>query len=266
MACIRNIRERDDGAGGANARLRRRLQRRGQGQYLFDRSATATLTSLSGWGVFLVGRIPFTTRNIEQCLSAICPISCRWTYPVCSPNACLVLFRFSTSKALQIFPGRRPSRPRSARRATRRPGIIYCDHAFHGWTYGALSLNGDGIFRRVSIPSSLAAPLFHSTILRFWKALSARDAAAFIVEPIQGKGSQIFRTIFTSCGAQALCRKYGPCSVADEIQTGLGRTGRFSAQLNMGVEPDLVLLAKTRSPVVMCRSACSGAKHPQGNL
>ena len=48
-------------------------------------------------------------------------------------------------------------------------------------------------------------------------------------------------------GRQALCRKYGTLFVADEIQTGLGRTGRFLAVEHWGVEPDMVLLAKALS-------------------
>src|SRR5208283_4663657 len=78
------------------------------------------------------------------------------------------------------------------------------------------------------------------------KALSARDVAAFIVEPIQGKGVNIPDDLYLR-GAQALCRKYGTLFVADEIQTGVGRTGKFLAVEHWGVEPDMVLLAKALS-------------------
>ena len=70
--------------------------------------------------------------------------------------------------------------------------------------------------------------------------------AAFIVEPIQGKGVNIPDDGYLS-GAQELCQKYGTLFIADEIQTGLGRTGRFLAIEHWGVEPDMILLSKTLS-------------------
>ncbi len=73
-----------------------------------------------------------------------------------------------------------------------------------------------------------------------------RDVAAFIVEPIQGKGVNMPADDYLQ-EAAALCRRHGTLFVADEIQTGLGRTGRFLAVEHWGVEPDMVLLAKALS-------------------
>src|SRR6202034_648121 len=67
-----------------------------------------------------------------------------------------------------------------------------------------------------------------------------------IVEPVQGKGVLIPDDDYLP-GAAALCRKFGTLFVADEIQTGLGRTGRFLACEHWDVEPDMVLLAKSLS-------------------
>ena len=78
------------------------------------------------------------------------------------------------------------------------------------------------------------------------KALVSRTIAAFIVEPVQGKGVIIPDDGYLR-GAFELCRKYGTLFVADEIQTGLGRTGRFLASEHWGIEPDMVLLAKSLS-------------------
>jgi ornithine--oxo-acid transaminase len=77
-------------------------------------------------------------------------------------------------------------------------------------------------------------------------ALAAGDIAAFIVEPIQGKGVNIPDDDYLAEAAR-LCRKHGTLFVADEIQTGLGRTGRFLALEHWGVEADMVLLAKALS-------------------
>jgi ornithine--oxo-acid transaminase len=134
-----------------------------------------------------------------------------------------------------------------ARTATGRPGIVYCGHAYHGLSYGALSLTDDANFRggfEPLLPGCTAIPFNDLAALE--QALSSRQVAAFIVEPIQGKGVNMPSDEFLP-GAAALCRRYGTLLVADEIQTGLGRTGRFLAVEHWNVEPDMVLLAKALS-------------------
>jgi ornithine--oxo-acid transaminase len=134
-----------------------------------------------------------------------------------------------------------------ARVATGRTGIVYCDHAYHGLTYGALSLTDDKNFRGgfdPLLPDCAVIPFNDLAALE--QALSSRRVAAFIVEPIQGKGVNIPSDEFLP-GAAALCRKYGTLFVADEVQTGIGRTGRFLAVEHWNVEPDMVLLAKALS-------------------
>jgi ornithine--oxo-acid transaminase len=134
-----------------------------------------------------------------------------------------------------------------ARAATGRPGIVYCSHAFHGLTYGALSVNGDAIFRSgfgPLLPQCIEVPFNDLDALQ--RALESQRIAAFIVEPIQGKGVVLPHDDYLA-GALELCRRYGTLLIADEIQTGLGRTGRFLAVEHWAVEPDMVLLAKSLS-------------------
>ena len=135
-----------------------------------------------------------------------------------------------------------------ARRATGRPGIVYCDHAFHGLTNGALSLNGDAMFRDGFEPLAAALPRG-----AFQRSRRARTGAGNARRRRPSSSSRS-RARASTCPtddylreAAALCRKYGTLFVADEIQTGLGRTGRFLAVEHWGVEPDMVLLAKALS-------------------
>ena len=127
-----------------------------------------------------------------------------------------------------------------ARAATGRPRILYAEHAFHGLTLGSLSLNGNAEFRDGFGPlldGCAAVPFGDLQALR--RELERGDVAAFIVEPIQGKGVNLPPPGYLE-GAQAACRATGALFVCDEVQTGIGRTGRFFALEHWGLDPDMI--------------------------
>ena len=95
-----------------------------------------------------------------------------------------------------------------------------------------------------TVPAGLHRDPFND-LAALERALAARTIAALMVEPIQG-GVNLPADDYLA-QALALCRKHGTLMVADEIQTGMGRTGRFLALEHWGVEPDLVLIAKSLS-------------------
>lgn len=131
--------------------------------------------------------------------------------------------------------------------ATGREKIIYCDHAFHGLTLGSLSVNGNAEFRdrnKVLLPGCSQVPFNDLDALE--KALSGRDVAAFIVEPVQGKGVFVPDDGYMQ-GVRNLCDSYGTLMIADEVQTGLGRTGRMFAMEHWGVVPDIITVSKALS-------------------
>ena len=226
--------------------------RQGQGQYLFDRAGDRYLDLLSGWGVFGIGRNHPALRDaLNSVLASDLPNLVQMDVSLLAgllaerllgfvPYLDKVFFTNSGTEAIEAA-------IKFGRRATGRSGVVYCDHAFHGLSYGALSLNGDPIFREgfgALVPGCVQIPF--NDLAALDKALSTREIAAFIVEPIQGKGVNMPDDLYLR-GAQALCRKYGTLFVADEIQTGLGRTGKFLAIEHWGVEPDMVMIAKTLS-------------------
>ena len=135
-----------------------------------------------------------------------------------------------------------------ARCATGRQNVIFCDHAFHGLTLGSLSVNGDQFFREQFgelIPGGRKIPFNDLPALE--KELSKCQAAAFIVEAVQGKSCQVVSDGFLA-EAQRLCHKYGSLLIADEVQCGLGRTGKwFAFQHWPEVEPDIICCAKALS-------------------
>src|SRR3954464_12235680 len=225
---------------------------KGQGQYLYDRDGARYLDLLSGFGVFAIGRNhPVMREALKSVLDADLPNLVQFDVSVLAgvlaerllkyvPYLDKVFFANSGAECVEAA-------IKFARGATGRPGIVYCAHAFHGLSYGALSLTDDPNFRGGFEPLLPGCtPIPFNDLAALEQALSSRQVAAFIVEPIQGKGVNMPTDEFLP-GAAALCRKYGPLMVADEIQTGMGRTGRFLAVEHWNVEPDIVLLSKALS-------------------
>jgi ornithine--oxo-acid transaminase len=134
-----------------------------------------------------------------------------------------------------------------ARAATRRPRLLSCESGFHGVTLGPLSLVGDAFFKEgfgPLLPGCELVPF--GDLERLEAQLRRRDVAAFVVEPIQGRTVALPPPGYLRA-AQELCRRYGTMFVIDEIQTGLGRTGRWFALEQWGLEPDFVLVGKALS-------------------
>ncbi len=134
-----------------------------------------------------------------------------------------------------------------ARAATGRPRLLSCESGFHGVTLGPLSLVGDEFFKEgfgPLLPGCQRVPFGDLEGLE--AQLRSEDVAAFIVEPIQGRMVTPPPPGYLA-GAQQLCRRHGTLFVLDEIQTGLGRTGRWFALEHWGLEPDFVLVGKALS-------------------
>jgi len=135
-----------------------------------------------------------------------------------------------------------------ARAHTGRNGLLAAEHAFHGLTCGSLSLMNDSFWRDgfgPLLPGVEFVPFLDLPALE--KKLSTRQFAAFFVEPIQAEGGIRMADAETLRQAQALCRQYGTLLVADEVQTGMYRTGPFLAAHHFGLDPDMVVLAKALS-------------------
>jgi len=225
---------------------------RGSGQYLYDRTGDRYLDLLSGFGVFALGRNhPVLREALVSVLDAELPNLVQMDVSTLAgvlaerllarvPYLDKVFFANSGAEAVEAA-------MKFARSATGRPGLVYCDHAFHGLSYGALSLNGDDIFRQgfePLLPDCIRVPFNDLAALE--RALASRAVAAFIVEPVQGKGVNVPADDYLARAAE-LCRRHGTLFVADEIQSGLGRTGKFLAVEHWNVEPDMVLLSKSLS-------------------
>ncbi|MCF3931998.1 aspartate aminotransferase family protein [Acuticoccus sp. M5D2P5] len=227
---------------------------RATGPYLYDEAGDEYLDLLSGFGVFALGRNhPVVNSALKEVLDAELPNLVQLDVSLLSGLLGEALIDTAPSDGLdRVFFANSGAETveaaiKFARSATRRETIVSCDHAFHGLTYGALSLNGEKVFREGFGPflgACRSVPFNDLDALE--AALSKRDVAAFVVEPIQGKGVNLPDPNYHADAAR-LCQKYGTLFVVDEVQTGLGRTGKMWAIEHYGAEPDMLLTAKALS-------------------
>jgi ornithine--oxo-acid transaminase len=225
---------------------------RGEGAYLFDARGNRYLDLLSGFGVFACGRNhPTIVDALDQVLHGrmaglaqldVSLLAGLLAERLVARMPWLDKLVFCNSGAEAVETALKLSRA-----ATGRTRILHCDHAFHGLTYGALSACGDEHFRERFGPFvGDHGQVPFNDLAALERALAEQPVAAFIVEPIQGHGVHVPDPGYLSEAAR-LCRRHGALLIADEVQTGLGRTGRFLACEHDGAEPDMVLLAKALS-------------------
>ena len=141
-----------------------------------------------------------------------------------------------------------------ARKATGRSHIVAFLGAFHGRTYGSISLTASKAKYHAGfgplLPGVHHAPYGHVAALRwfdevlFSRLVPPDEVAAIIVEPIQGEGGYIVPERGFLEGLRRICDEHGILLIADEIQSGAGRTGRMWALDHTPVVPDILLTAK----------------------
>jgi 4-aminobutyrate aminotransferase len=155
-----------------------------------------------------------------------------------------------------------------ARYHTRREKIIAFYGAFHGRTLGSLSLTASKAVQRTGF-GSLLAGVFHAPYpnpyrcpygheaqecctdcapfierVLFKKIVDPQEVAAIIVEPIQGEGGYLPAPAGFLRDLQRICRQHGILLISDEVQSGMGRTGKWWAGDHAGIEPDILCVAK----------------------
>ncbi len=225
----------------------------GRGCYLYDAQGREYLDFLSGFGVYALGRShPVLKKALQDALAAdlanLVQMDCGLLPGLlaeaivarCHPGIRRAFFCNSGTEAVE-------GAIKFSRRATGRDRILYCDHAFHGLSTGALALNGGKEFRSgfgPLLPGCEAVPLGDLAALE--RQLAAGDVAAFVFEHIQGKGVYEAGAEYWTA-AEAACRRHGTLVVADEVQTGLGRTGRLFCHEHWGLRPDVVTVSKALS-------------------
>jgi ornithine--oxo-acid transaminase len=230
-----------------------KVWRHGEGAHLIDADGDRYLDLFGGYGVFAIGRNhPDSIAAIEQVMAARTGNLPQLGVTLLSGVLAEQLLSRAPESVAAMVPASSGAETveaaiKIARAATGRPRVLYAEHAFHGLTLGALSLNGNAEFRG-GFGSLLPGcePVGFGDLDALEHQLAARDVAAFVVEPVQGKGVNLPPDGYLT-GAQSRCRDAGTLFVCDEVQTGVGRTGRFLGLEHWQLQPDMVCLAKALS-------------------
>ncbi|HUO76368.1 MAG TPA: aspartate aminotransferase family protein [Thermodesulfovibrionales bacterium] len=227
---------------------------RGKGSHLWDDRGNDYLDMISGFGVFALGRShPKVKEAIRQYLDLDSPnlvkmgtqllaglLAQKLVNEFAPPGLDTVFFCNSGAEAVD-------GALKFAHAFTGRKRFLYCDHGFHGLTLGTLAISGCKEFRadyEELLSGGTEMPF--GDIAQLERELSRGDVAALVVEPVIGHGVFIPPDDFLP-RARELCTRYGTLLIADEVQTGFGRTGKLFACEHWNVVPDIMTLSKSLS-------------------
>jgi ornithine--oxo-acid transaminase len=230
-----------------------KVWRGGEGAHLIDADGERYLDLFGGYGVFAVGRNhPEAIAAVEEVMAARTANLPQLGVTLLSGVLAEQLLARAPASVAAMVPANTGTEAveaaiKVARAATGRARVLYAEHAFHGLTLGSLSINGNAEFRDgfgPLLPGCEPVPFGELEPLQ--RELERGDVAAFVVEPVQGKGVNLPPPDYLQ-RAQQLCRAAEALFVCDEVQTGVARTGRFLALEHWDLQPDMVCLAKALS-------------------
>lgn len=225
---------------------------KGEGPYLWDQEGNRYLDMLSGYGAFNIGRYhPVAVKTLQDMLERKDANMVQMDCPHLTGELAKALIErapcgdrvYFTSTGAETV----ETAIKFAKAATKRERFLFFDHGFHGLTMGALSVMGNDEFREGFgnlLPLCTKVPLNNLEALEM--ELRKKDVAGLIFEPVQGKGVYIPEPGFLK-RAEELCHQYGSLFIADEVQAGLGRTGKLFASEWDNLKPDMILIAKSLS-------------------
>ena len=234
---------------------------RGRGAEVEDIDGNVFVDFCAGIAVNSTGHShPAVIRAIKDQADELVHYSASDFYPPIYAQMCQAIAETAPiSGALRVYLGNSGAEAveaslKLARVHTGRHAVVSFLGGFHGRTMGAVTLTAS----KAEYHSGLAplvngiyhAPYGHETDLAWFddvlfdKIVPADDVAAIIVEPVQGEGGYIVPEAGFIRGLRDLCDRHGILLIADEIQSGAGRTGKMWAIEHFGVEPDILLSAK----------------------
>jgi 4-aminobutyrate aminotransferase len=233
---------------------------RGEGCVIEDIDGNLLLDFNAGIAVVSTGHChPDVVRRVQEQAASLIHYSADFYIPIYA-QTCAELARIAPMKEkCRVFLTNSGTEAvegaiKLGRFATGRQYLVAFLGAFHGRTYGSVSLTASKAKYRAGfgpmLPGVFHAPFGHVADLKWFdevlfdKLVPPSEVAAVVVEPIQGEGGYVVPEDGFIAGLRAICDKHGILLIADEIQAGAGRTGKMWSIQNWGVEPDIVAVAK----------------------
>ncbi|MDE1461504.1 aminotransferase class III-fold pyridoxal phosphate-dependent enzyme [Spartinivicinus poritis] len=232
-----------------------RVFERAEKSTLTDTNGTQYLDMVAGYGCLNLGHNPTAVvEAAQQFLQSDTPNFIQYiSIPKQTSQLAERLCQITPGKMERVFFSNSGAEAveaaiKLAKAASNRPQLVYADNSYHGKTLGALSITGREKhckhFRPL-LPGCVSVPFGDIDALR--AVLEKRDTAAFIIEPIQGEGGVYVPPSGYLKAAETLCRQTNTLFIVDEIQTGMGRTGKLFACEWENINPDILILSKSLS-------------------
>ncbi len=225
---------------------------RGEGSWLFDHTGKRYLDFIQGWAVNCLGHCP---PEISAALKAqvdqlISPSPAFYNAPaielaaLLTANSCFDRVFFANSGAEANEGAIKLARKWGRKHKNGAYKIITFDHGFHGRTLATMSASGKPGWDTMYAPQVPGFPKAELNDLDSVKALIDNETVAVMLEPVQGEGGVIPATREFMQGLRALTREHNLLLIVDEVQTGIGRTGKLFGYQQSDVEPDIMTLGK----------------------
>lgn len=225
---------------------------RGEGSWLWDDAGKRYLDFVQGWAVNCLGHSPpaIAEALAHQSKALLTPSPAFYNAPSLNlaqalvDRSCFDQVFFTNSGAEAIEGAIKLARKYGALHRDGAYEIITFDGAFHGRTLAAMSASGKKAFEPLFEPKVPGFPKAKLNDLESVKALINRKTVAVMLEPVQGEAGVWPATDKFLQALRELTRQYGLLLIVDEIQTGIGRTGKLFHHQHAGITPDVMTLGK----------------------
>jgi acetylornithine/N-succinyldiaminopimelate aminotransferase len=225
---------------------------RGEGSWLWDHNGRRYLDFVQGWAVNALGHCPPAIRAAlaEQAATLINPSPAFWNAPSARlaqrlvDHSCFDRVFFANSGAEANEGAIKLARKWGTRHRGGAYEIITFDHAFHGRTLATMSASGKPGWDALFEPKVPGFPKATLNDLGSVERLINDRTVAVMLEPIQGEAGVLCATDNFLRALRALTHARGLLLIVDEVQTGMGRTGRLFGYEHAGIEPDIMTLGK----------------------
>ena len=225
---------------------------RGEGSWLTDHAGRRYLDFIQGWAVNCLGHCPpeIAEALATQARTLINPSPAFYNAPMVelagllTSHSCFDRVFFANSGAEANEGAIKLVRKWGRLNRQGAHEIITFGHSFHGRTLATMSASGKAGWDTLYAPQVAGFPKAEYNNLASVEALIGPQTVAVMLEPVQGEGGVIPADVAFLQGLRALTRERGILLIVDEVQTGMGRTGKLFAHEHAGIEPDIMTLGK----------------------